>query len=94
MKDKTYLYVIAACETGPCKIGFSARPEKRVRQLQTGHSENLKLYYSQEVCPSEVRKIERLVHNTIGYLRSRGEWFNVNVEDAITEVKVGLMVAT
>jgi hypothetical protein len=91
--DNTYLYVIASSPEGPCKIGFSANPEKRVRQLQTGHAYLLNLHYSQVVPNNEARKIERLVHQTIGYRRSKGEWFDISVSDAIAEVQVGLMSA-
>ena len=93
MQDNTYLYVIAATPEGPCKIGFSANPEKRVRQLQTGHAHLLTLQYKQVVPTNEARRIERQIHQTIGYRRSRGEWFNVDVSEAIAEVQFGLMSA-
>jgi hypothetical protein len=89
----TYLYVIAASESGPVKIGYSAVPEKRVRQLQTGHPQPLALFYQQGTDLASAKLIERLVHRTIGYLRSHGEWFDLTVEDAIAEVQVGLMSA-
>ena len=89
----TYLYVIAASPEGPCKIGFSANPEKRVRQLQTGHAYLLKLQYSQVVPNHEARRIEKQIHRTIGYRRSQGEWFSVTVDEAIAEVQFGLMSA-
>ncbi len=90
---KTYLYVIASSVEGPCKIGYSVQPEKRVRQLQTGHAQTLKLHYSELVPQHEARRIEKQIHTTIGYLRSRGEWFNITVNDAIAEVQFGLMSA-
>jgi hypothetical protein len=83
----TYLYVIASSPEGPVKLGRSADPKRRVRQLQTGHSETLRLYLSEEVSAAEVNAMERAVHKTIGYKRLRGEWFDITVEEAIEEVR-------
>lgn len=92
--NDTHIYVIAYDEAGPVKIGYSADPSRRVRQLQTGQANKLVLYYSQDVSRDEARKIEKMIHETNGYLRGRGEWFNMSVEDAIVEVKHGLMSAS
>lgn len=89
--NETYIYVIGASEEGPVKIGYSADPSVRVRKLQTGHVEKLRIFYTQAVSENAVRKAERQIHTTIGYLRIRGEWFNLSVNDAIAEVQFGLM---
>ena len=88
---ETYLYVIAGEYEGPVKIGYSVNPEKRVRQLQTGAAYKLSVYYQQNVNEREARKIERNIHRTLGHLRSHGEWFNLSVDQAVAEVKFGLM---
>ena len=92
--SETYIYVISASEQGPTKIGYSCDPETRVRKLQTGHANKLRLYYKQAVADHEARKLERQIHTTLGYLRTHGEWFNLNVTDAIAEVQFGLMSAS
>ncbi len=92
--SNTYIYVISASEQGPVKIGYSSNPTSRVRKLQTGHASKLKLYYEQVVATHEVRKMERQIHTNLGYLRTHGEWFNLNVKDAIAEVQFGLMSST
>lgn len=86
----SYIYVIAASSEGPVKIGFSKEPEKRLRQLQTGHSEPLHLFYKEEVNDA-ARLMEKAVHDTIGYKRARGEWFNVTADDAIAEIRHALI---
>ncbi len=91
--EETFIYIIAASENGPVKIGYSERPERRVRQLQTGHATKLKLYFSQPVAKSDARRIEKLIHTTVSYRRVVGEWFDLRVSDAIAEVQVGLMSA-
>ena len=67
------------------------QPEKRVKQLQTGHADQLNLFYQQDVDAKEAKRIEKMVHRTLGHLRLRGEWFKLSVTDAISEVKFGLM---
>ena len=91
MDKQTYLYVIAALEQGPVKIGYSYDPDKRVRQLQTGAPHRLSLFYKQAVAVKQAKRIEGQIHRTLGYIRSHGEWFNMSVTDAISEVKFGLM---
>ena len=90
---ETYLYVIAASPEGPTKISHSVRPDRRVKQLQTGHAARLAVFYQQGVSSKDAQRIERSIHNTLGYLRVQGEWFDISVDDAISEVKFGLMSA-
>lgn len=84
-----FLYVIApaAHENGPCKLGISSGdPNRRLKQLQTGHPERLSVRHIEPVAPEKARIMERLLHRDIGYLRAHGEWFNLSVKDAIAHV--------
>lgn len=83
----SYVYVIASDPAGPVKIGFSKHPEKRVTQLQTGHSETLRLYYYHSLPAESVKLMEKAVHATNRHRKVKGEWFNLSVEDAILEVR-------
>lgn len=83
---KTFIYVIAADENGPIKIGISQNPEKRLRQLQTGHERRLILFHVQEFEPERAHLIERIIHNTVRHKRKIGEWFDLTVVEAIGEV--------
>lgn len=91
--DEVYIYVISANEAGPVKIGFSKNPEARLRQLQTGHASPLKLFHKELIEGYDVRHVEKTIHKQIRYKRISGEWFSLPVEDAISEVKHGLIVA-
>lgn len=88
-----YIYVI--CEqtetTTPVKIGFSANPEKRLRQLQTGQATPLVLFHKEEVPAENVRALERVIHQELRHKKSRGEWFNLTPEDAVVEIKHALI---
>lgn len=82
----SFLYIISASEQGPVKLGFSQDPAKRVKQLQTGSRETLKLFHTEEVDDARVKIAERALHRLVGHHRISGEWFNIPVEDAISEV--------
>ncbi len=77
----TKTYVIRAGTLGPIKVGASADPEARMRQLQTG-------------CPRPLRLVglidedEWLVHFLIAPWRIQGEWFEANEEvcDSLRDV--------
>lgn len=84
---ESYVYVIASDPAGPVKIGFSKHPEKRLAQLQTGHSETLRLYYFHAMPAECVKLMEKAVHATNRHRKVKGEWFKLSVEDAILEVR-------
>lgn len=84
-----YIYIIADGE-GYIKVGVSSSPEKRMKQLQTGHASRLRLIYSEEFRCSRkhLLRVENMVHGEIGnvYKRYSGEWFKVD-EEELEEVK-------
>ena len=77
-----FLYCIAN-NNGMVKFGFSKNPERRVRSLQTGSSEELVLLESIPVPGDRVREYERLLHREFAHLRTRGEWFRITPEDGV-----------
>jgi hypothetical protein len=89
MADK-FVYVIAA-QDGPVKIGFSAHPEKRLKELQTGHAEPLFLHHTEPVAADKAYLIEQLIHADNRHRRLRGEWFRLNVEDAVAEIQFAVI---
>lgn len=78
----SYLYVIGN-DTNKQKIGFSKDVEKRLKSLQTGNPDVLKIHYKIE-CPSEkTRKLENKIHTELSYKRLKGEWFSMTPDEAI-----------
>ena len=76
------VYLIQSLEEGYYKIGISKNPKKRVKQLQTGNSSELKLINSY---PSEyANKIEKTLHNLLSYCKKEGEWFDISLPDAMS----------
>lgn len=68
----TFIYFIQATPSGPIKIGTTTgNPHRRMKIIQTG-------------CPWPVKMLgaiygshaqERLIHRTLSYFRTQGEWF-------------------
>lgn len=88
---KSFIYVIAPRPEGPCKIGLSGNPNRRLRQLQTGHPEPLSLYHTMEVEAGRVALLEKLIHKTLRVWKQKGEWFRLSVEECKGEVEFALI---
>jgi predicted GIY-YIG superfamily endonuclease len=72
-----YVYLIQSLEDGHYKIGVSKHPKKRVKQLNTGNSSELKLI---EIYQSEyANKIEKTLQRRYSYLKKEGEWFDMDI---------------
>lgn len=83
---ENYVYVIAARPEGPVKIGYSADPQRRLAQLQTGQPEKLHLYHAEPFTPQRAPLFEKIIHKTIRHHRKKGEWFDISVSTAIGEI--------
>ena len=71
-----YVYAIRETETGRVKLGISRDPEARLRQLQTGNSQELELVAFRK---AENRfDDERALHTDASDYRIRGEWFTAD----------------
>jgi Meiotically up-regulated gene 113 len=66
-----FVYFLERPSTGSIKIGFSATPERRFRELQTGNDEPLTL-----LCylPAD-QSVEAKFHKMLAPDRLVGEWF-------------------
>ena len=77
-----YIYLIQSQEDGYYKIGVSKHPKKRVKQLQTGNSSELKLI---ETYQSEhAHKVERALQRRYSYLKKEGEWFDLSIKEDVS----------
>lgn len=82
--EYAYMYIISD-NNGYMKIGIAKDPEKRVKQLQTGHATKLDILFTEEFyCRrSHLLKIEKLVHKEIKCIapRMKGEWFEISMDN-------------
>ncbi len=81
MKDD-HLYIIQSDVTGMIKIGRSKDPVKRLKQLQTGNPNKLKLIATFE---KEGWK-ENILHERLRPFRLQGEWFSYDCVGSIPDV--------
>ena len=81
-KRKTYVYFIQAIDdhtgktSGPIKIGFSNNVKKRLKSLQVGNPNKLKILRK----ISGSKRLEKRFHRHFGWCRLYGEWFNPTQE--------------
>jgi len=80
-----YVYLIQSLEDSRYKIGVSKNPQKRMKQLQTGNSSELKLI---ESYPSELAyQIEKTLQRRYSYLKREGEWFEMSISHEVNFLK-------
>jgi hypothetical protein len=80
-----YIYLIQSLENSYYKIGVSKHPKKRIKQLQTGNSSELKLV---ETYPSEfAHQIEKTLQRRYSYLQKEGEWFDMDISHEVNFVQ-------
>ena len=69
------IYFIQAGENGPIKIGKSDDPERRLKDLQTAHYEELELLHVWDH-EDDGEWDEPKIHAHLSEYRRHGEWFN------------------
>ena len=74
---KGFVYFIEDIATGNIKIGFSTRPESRLRDLQTGCSGTLKLLLAIPGTKSDERDFHRRFYRD--RIREDSEWFEPGI---------------
>lgn len=74
---QSYVYVLES--NGFYKIGFSDKPEARVRRLQTGSPAPIRLVHCLRT--PFFREIEQLLHTRFSSQRISGEWFELFDDD-------------
>lgn len=81
-QDKVkYVYLIQSQEDGYYKIGVSKHPQKRIKQLNTGNSSELKLIESYE--SDFAHQIERALQRRFSYMKKEGEWFELSIKEEV-----------
>ena len=79
MKKRGFLYLIRDEFTGYIKIGISLNPNKRIKQLQTGNSNELTLIYS--IQTEYYIKLESTLHRHYKHLNIHNEWFDLTINE-------------
>jgi hypothetical protein len=82
------IYFIKAKNT--VKIGYSANPEKRIKELQTGNPEKLELLLT---IPGN-RETEAAFHTYFDRARLEGEWFRLGSLGNIDSLKIAIFATS
>jgi hypothetical protein len=77
VKKTACLYFIEEVDTGRIKVGVAIDPGRRLYQMQTFVSSELKLLIS--VPLQNAFSIERRLHQFLDQSRVRGEWFSADI---------------
>lgn len=80
-----YIYVIE--NNGTYKVGFSKNPERRIKALQTGCANKLKLIYTEPIEVAKTYIIEKIIHKNLANYKIMGEWYKTDISTIITEIK-------
>ena len=82
-----YLYAIVGGVN--VKLGVSVKPKERLKALQTGNGENLKIYWTYHVgkCRQQAYSQEKKLHRFCKDYRVRGEWFTNECLPLLREFK-------
>lgn len=77
-----YVYFIQGIKTSLVKIGITSNIDKRIRALQIGSPDKLKLVGLFKInlpgtrSLSEARRAENVLHRVLSEYREHGEWFS------------------
>jgi len=84
------LYIIRSGETQLFKIGISKDPDKRLKQLQTGNPNLLKIYFTFQINNKyqnvKAVNIETTIHNFLQEYTGKhilNEWFNLTDNEVV-----------
>jgi len=80
-----YVYIIQEASSGRYKIGISKNPEKRIRQLQTGNPDQLRLlgYFMTQ---GNGYQDEKSLHRQFSDFQLNSEWFSSGADITVPEV--------
>jgi hypothetical protein len=81
----SYVYIIGT-DTPPYKVGISRNPQRRLRALQTGHPEQLRIHHQIATDAAKTRLLESVIHNNLKLHRCAGEWFDMPLDKLRLEV--------
>lgn len=88
--DPKPCYVYLICSeidgqlVGPCKVGISDRPEKRLKQVQTGSPRKLVIGFAFRLFSRRFAQVvEGAFHAGHAEHRMQGEWFDLSAKDTL-----------
>jgi hypothetical protein len=81
-----YIYIIGS-DKPPYKVGVSKNPQRRLKNLQTGHPYPLTIHSITETSTANNKLLESVIHRNLKHSRTNGEWFDISLERLKLEVE-------
>jgi Rha family phage regulatory protein len=81
-RNRQYVYLIENTNNGAVKIGVAHDPEARLKQLQTGSVDELRIAYTSYLC-SNAFQVESFMHQHFADCHIRGEWYQADIGDVV-----------
>jgi Arc/MetJ-type ribon-helix-helix transcriptional regulator len=85
-RRQAYIYGVSGSD-GPIKVGFSTNLHLRLQTLRFAFSRELEVMFYVPVDVEQVREIEKLAHFILRDRRVKGEWFDINADEALAAVQ-------
>jgi hypothetical protein len=80
-----YVYILHNPESNLVKIGKTKFPYKRFSNLSNQNGSKFKYHITESMFIEGI--IEKILHNKFAMKRKCGEWFNINFDDALSELE-------
>lgn len=98
MTDTCRVYIAAVVRdntlVGPVKVGISTNPWSRVHEMQTGCPQKLAVVHTFKFTSRRAAMdYERSIHESWGYCRIQGEWFDISPGEALRFIVEDIDVA-
>lgn len=81
-----YIYVIGT-DQPPYKVGIAKNPEHRLKALQTGHPQPLRIIHKIPTDAKRTHLLEAAMHRNMRHHRMTGEWFDMPLDKLLLEVE-------
>lgn len=78
--------MIRKAASGHIKVGIASDPLQRLRELQTGSSEQLEIVYACIVRSNDGNRVELAAHDILWQRRLVGEWFDYPTDVAVAAI--------
>ena len=86
----SFIYIIGS-DKPPYKVGISKNPNKRLKNLQTGHPYPLQIHHIVETNIIQTKLLETVIHRNLKFYKTNGEWFNMSLQNLKLQVEFVLI---
>ena len=86
----SFIYIIGSNKP-PYKVGISKNPNRRLKNLQTGHPYPLQIHHLIETNINKTKLLETIIHRNLKFHKTNGEWFDMSLQNLKLQVEFVLI---